>query len=98
MTGDLSAAVERARALLAPAADPELAGAALQARASLGNRAAIRELMAPERSGCDTRYDPVRVAPAIYTYACEACHRIVRGPKARCKGCGHENYNAQAIR
>lgn len=54
--------------------------------------------MAPERSGRDTRYDPVRVGPAIYTYACEACHRIVRGPKARCKACGHENYNAQAIR
>lgn len=80
--------IAAARARLAPRADPELAGALLAARATLGDPAARAEYAyagAPR-----TSRDLLVLPGARPTYRC-VCRKIISGPDARCKSCGHSN-------
>lgn len=73
------------------AADPELAAAALVARAALGDCSAIRELEHERKPRADRRYDPKPLPGARSVYVCGSCHHVIRGPEALCRSCGAEN-------
>jgi hypothetical protein len=89
----IRAQAQRVRELLAPRADLDLESAALAARATLGDRAAIREI----------QWKPARVKTADLSHAAAtvyrcSCRAIIRGPEARCKACGAENTRNAAGR
>jgi hypothetical protein len=81
--------IAAARAMLAPRADPQLAGQVLAARATLGDPAARAEY-AYAGSPRSSR-EQVVLPGSRPVYTCHGCRKIVSGPEARCKSCGWEN-------